>query len=269
MPGKRDRWSSPILQGMTDAGAVRVEIGVESLAGVRIADAAGATRVELCTGLSVGGLTPNTALVQAAVAAATDVQIHVLIRPRPGDFRYSADEVTLMRADIEQARQSGAHGVVIGVLDEHGNIAAGANLELIAAAEGMEVTCHRAFDVCADPYGGFDQLLELGFTRLLTSGRQVSVLDGASLITRLVTLANGRIQVMACGGLRADNARRVIELTGVRDLHAAVRIPVPALPLPDTTDVDFAEIGVPRGFDHFVTDADGVAALCEAARLSV
>ncbi|MEV6068003.1 copper homeostasis protein CutC [Nocardia sp. NPDC052001] len=254
---------------MTDAGAVRVEIGVESLEGVRIADAAGATRVELCTGLSVGGLTPNIALIEAAVAAASKVQVHVLIRPRPGDFRYSADEVALMRADVERVRSAGAHGVVIGVLDELGHVAAAPNAELIAAAEGMEVTCHRAFDVCADPYDGFDQLLELGFTRLLTSGRQESVLDGAALITRLVTLADGRIQVMACGGLRADNARRVIELTGVRDLHAAVRVPVPALTRPDGTDVSFAEIGAPSGYDHFVTDTDGVAALCEAARLSV
>ncbi|MET9488863.1 copper homeostasis protein CutC [Nocardia sp. NPDC006630] len=254
---------------MTEARAVRVEIGVESLAGVRIADAAGAARVELCTGLSVGGLTPNAALVEAAVGAAENVQVHVLIRPRPGDFRYSAEEVALMRADIELVRRLGAHGVVIGVLDEHGHVDAEANAGLLAAAEGMEVTCHRAFDVCADPYDGFDQLLELGFTRLLTSGRQVSVLDGAALITRLVTLADGRIEVMACGGLRADNARRVIELTGVRDLHAAVRIPVPALPQPDSTEVSFEEIGVPRGSDHFATDADGVAALCEAARLTV
>ncbi|GAB4589697.1 copper homeostasis protein CutC [Nocardia sp. IFM 10818] len=250
---------------MTDARTVRVEIGVESVAGVRIAEAAGATRVELCTGLSAGGLTPGAALVEAAVAAAARTEIHVLVRPRPGDFRYNDDEVALMRADVARMRELGAHGVVVGVLGEDGNVDAGANTELLAAAEDMEVTFHRAFDVCADPYGGFDRLLELGFTRLLTSGRQVSVLDGASLIARLVALADDRIDVMACGGLRADNARRVIELTNVRDLHAAVRIPVPGLALGDT-EVDFAEFGVPRGFDHFETDAAGVAALCDAVR---
>lgn len=238
---------------------------MESLAGVRIADAAGATRVELCTGLTVGGLTPNAALIEAAVLEAVQTQVHVLIRPRPGDFRYSADEIALMRADIELARRLGAHGVVIGVLDENGNLDAAANTELLAAADGLEVTCHRAFDVCTDPFSGFDLLLELGFTRLLTSGRQVSVLDGAPLITQLVNLADGRIDVMACGGLRADNARRVIELTGVRDLHAAVRTPVPALSATES-EVSFAEFGVPRGFDHFATDADGVAALCASIR---
>lgn len=252
---------------MTDARAVRVEIGVESLGGVRIADAAGATRVELCSGLSVGGLTPGAGLVDAAVRAAGHTEVHVLIRPRPGDFRYSAEEVELMKTDIVRARELGADGVVIGVLDEAGNVDAAANSELLGAAEGMEVTFHRAFDVCTDPYAGFDRLLELGFTRLLTSGRQVSVLDGAALIGRLVSLADGRIDVMACGGLRADNARRVIELTGVRDLHAAVRIPVPGMTQSDS-EVSFAEFGVPTGFDHFQTDAAGVAALCEAAHVT-
>ncbi|WP_405486893.1 copper homeostasis protein CutC [Nocardia sp. NBC_00511] len=250
---------------MTDARTVRVEIGVESLGGVRIAERAGVTRVELCSGLTIGGLTPGPGLIEAAVAAAGHTQVHVLIRPRPGDFRYSADEVATMRTDIERVRTAGAHGVVIGVLDEEGHVDRAANTELLAAAEDLEVTFHRAFDVCADPYAGFDSLLELGFTRLLTSGRQESVLDGAALIGRLVSLADGRIDVMACGGLRADNARRVIELTGTRDLHAAVRIPVPGLPGHDT-EVDFAEFGAPGGFDHFETDAAGVAALCDAAR---
>ncbi|MGV9412949.1 copper homeostasis protein CutC [Nocardia sp. NPDC003693] len=253
---------------MTETRAVRVEIGVESMAGVRIAEAAGADRVELCSGLSVGGLTPSAALIEAAVLEVVDTEVHVLIRPRPGDFRYSAEEVALMRADVELARRVGAHGVVVGALDERGNLDASANAELLAAADGIEVTFHRAFDVCADPFAGFDLLLESGFTRLLTSGRQDSVLDGVPLITQLVNLADGRIDVMACGGVRADNARRVIELTQVRDLHAAVRIPVPALPVPDS-EVSFAEFGVPSGFDHFATDADGVSALCVAARSTV
>ncbi|MBL1072973.1 copper homeostasis protein CutC [Nocardia sp. 2] len=250
---------------MTDARAVRVEIAVESLRGVRVAAEAGAKRVELGSGLSVGGLTPGAGLIEAAVAGAGETEVHVLVRPRPGDFRYAADEVAIMRSDIARARELGAHGVVIGVLDTDGNVHREFNTELLAAAEGMEVTFHRAFDVCTDPFAGFDLLLELGFTRLLTSGRQVSVLDGAALIGRLENLADGRIQVMACGGLRADNARRVLELTGVRDLHAAVRIPVKGMSDPEG-EVSFSEVGVPSGFDHFQTDASGVAALCEAVR---
>ncbi|QLY30849.1 copper homeostasis protein CutC [Nocardia huaxiensis] len=250
---------------MTDARAVRVEIAVESAEGVRIAAAAGATRVELGSGLSVGGLTPGAGLIEAALEGAADTQVHVLIRPRPGDFRYSEDEVAVMRRDIARARALGAHGVVAGVLDAEGNVDRDANAALIEAADGMEVTFHRAFDVCTDPFAGFDRVRELGFTRLLTSGRQVSVLDGAGLIGQLVNLADGRIQVMACGGLRADNARRVLELTGVRDLHAAVRLPVPGLPETES-EVSFAEVGAPSGFDHFETDAAGVGALCETVR---
>ncbi|UGT40752.1 copper homeostasis protein CutC [Nocardia yamanashiensis] len=250
---------------MTDAQPVRVEIAVENLAGVRIADAAGASRVELGTGLSGGGLTPSAALIEAAVGAVTDTEVHVLIRPRTGDFRYAPEEIELIRTDIEWARRLGAHGVVFGVLDADGNVDRAANAELRAAADGMQATFHRAFDICTDPYSGFDTLLELGFTRLLTSGRQLSVLDGAPLIARLVNLAAGRIDVMACGGLRADNARRVLELTGVRDLHAAVRLPVPGLPPQPDNEVSFAESSVPTGFDHFATDPAGVAALIEAA----
>ncbi|WP_282785902.1 MULTISPECIES: copper homeostasis protein CutC [unclassified Nocardia] len=250
---------------MAEAGSVRVEIAVETLGGVEAAESAGADRIELGTGLCAGGLTPSPALVATALELTSSTRVHVLIRPRPGDFRYSAAEVALMRADIGQVRRLGAAGVVFGVLDADGQVDMAANAALIEAAEDMEVTFHRAFDVCADPYTAFEQVMELGFTRLLTSGRQPSVVEGATLIAKLVTRAQGRIDVMACGGLRADNAAEVLERTGVRDLHAAVRIPVPGLEV-EGAEVSFAEPGAPQGFDHFATDAAGVAALCEVAR---
>lgn len=248
---------------MAEAGSVRVEIGVETLGGVQIAEAAGADRIELCTGLSTGGLTPSPALVAQALELTSRTKVQVLIRPRPGDFRYSAAEVAVMRADIGQVRNLGAAGVAIGVLDGEGNVDSAAMTSLMEAAGDMEVTFHRAFDVCAEPYPAFERIMELGCTRLLTSGRQPSVIDGASLIAKLVTRADGAIDVMACGGLRADNAAEILERTGVLDLHAAPRIPVPGLNV-DGTAVSFAEPGVPQDFDHFETDAAGVAALCEA-----
>lgn len=242
---------------------MRLEVGVETLEGVKIAEAAGADRIELCTGLCAGGLTPSAGLIEQALELSSRTKVQVLIRPRPGDFQYSANEVALMRADIEQARRLGAAGVVFGVLDAEGHVDAAANASLIEAAADMEVTFHRAFDVCADPYGDFEQVMELGCTRLLTSGRQPSVIDGATLIGKLVTRAQGQIDVMACGGLRADNAAEILERTGVRDLHAAPRLAVPGLAVEGTT-VSFAEPGAPQGFDHFETDAAGVAALCHA-----
>ncbi|MFI6871334.1 copper homeostasis protein CutC [Nocardia sp. NPDC050406] len=248
---------------MAQAQAVRVEIGVETLGGVGIADAAGADRIELCTGLLLGGLTPSTALVAQSLELASRTKVQVLIRPRPGDFRYSPAEVALMRADIGQVRRLGAAGVVFGVLDEEGQVDTAAMATLMEAAGDMEVTFHRAFDVCAEPYRAFEQIMELGCARLLTSGRQPSVIDGAALIGKLVTRAGGAIDVMACGGLRADNAAEILERTGVLDVHAAPRIAVPGL-IVEGSEVSFAEPGVPQDFDHFEADAAGITALCEA-----
>ncbi|MPZ86345.1 MAG: hypothetical protein GEV28_40640 [Actinophytocola sp.] len=224
---------------------MRVEISVDSVAGVRVAAAAGADRVELCAGPADGGLTPSRGLVEAA-------EVHVLVRPRPGDVHYAADEIAVMMRDIAAARECGAASVVVGALDERGAITG----PFVEAAEGMQATLHRVVDVCADSRRALDRAISLGFTRVLTSGRERSVLDGAPLIKELVARAGGRIQVMACGGVRAGNARRVVAATGVQDLHAAPRLPVRgAAGL-------FAGAGVPDGLDHFETDPAAVAGLC-------
>lgn len=234
---------------------MRVEISVESVAGARVAAAAGAARVELCAGLSDGGLTPSAALIEAA---ADLVEVHVLIRPRPGGFHYSRDEVAVIVRDIAIARRSGATGVVVGALTADGGVD-DACAAFVAAAEDMQTTFHRAVDVSADSRQALDRLVDLGFTRVLTSGRRRSALDGAPLISDLVARAGDRIEVMACGGVRAANAARVVAATGVRDLHAAPRRPAgTARP----GDVSYAGVGLPPGTDHFETDPDEVAALC-------
>lgn len=227
---------------------MRVEISVESVAGVRVARDAGADRVELCAGLDVGGLTPGAGLVEAAVAESGSTEVHVLVRPRPGGFRYSRDEVDVMLRDVAVVRRLGAAGVVIGALDDLGEVDP-VCAAFLDTAGGMATTFHRAIDVCADSRRTFDRVAELGFTRVLTSGRRRSVLDGAPLIRALVE--RGGAEVMACGGVRAENAARVVAATGVRDLHGAVRSLRAATP---TGDVDFG--------GHHETDAAGVAALC-------
>lgn len=232
---------------------MRVEISVESLAGVRVAVRAGATRVELCAGLSDGGLTPSVGLVEAAAEIA---EVHVLVRPRPGGFHYSRDELDLIVRDIAVARRHGAAGVVVGALTEDGAVddfcAA-----FVDAADGVTVTFHRAIDVSADSFRALDRVAELGFTRVLTSGRRRSALDGAPLIKELA--GRTEVDVMACGGVRAANATQVVAATGVRDLHAAPRRPVGTAP---AGEVSYAGVGVPAGHDHFETDPDEVAALC-------
>lgn len=234
---------------------VRVEISVESVAGARAATAGGADRVELCAGLSDGGLTPSAALIELAAAEA---EVHVLIRPRPGDFVYSADDRAVMLRDIAVARSAGAAGVVLGALDPAGELAVA---PLVDAAEGLQLTLHRAIDVCADSLRALDEAVALGFHRVLTSGRRSSVLDGVPLIKDLVARADGRLAVMACGGVRPANVARVVELTGVADVHAGLRRPVPGA---WAGEISYAGVGVPEGHDHFETDAEGVAQLCAA-----
>ena len=245
---------------MTRAHGVRLEISVETLAGVGIADRAGADRVELCSGMRDGGLTPSWAFIERAIELAANAQVHVLIRPRPGDFRYSPEEISLMRREIDQVRRMGAAGVVVGALDDQGAVDVDACASFVEAAEGVEATFHRAFDVSADPRKAFDQVVELGFTRLLTSGQKRSVLDGAALIGELVARARGHVDVMACGGVRAGNAPRVLAETGVRDLHAATRVPIRGS-RPEGGEVSFAGADLPAGFDRFETDANDVAEL--------
>ncbi|TDV51918.1 copper homeostasis protein CutC [Actinophytocola oryzae] len=232
---------------------MRVEISIESVQGARVAARAGAARVELCAGLSDGGLTPSAALVEAAAEL---VEVHALIRPRPGDFHYTRDELDLIVRDIAVAREHGATGVVVGALAEDGTVA-DACAAFVEAAAGLETTFHRAVDVSADSLRAVDRLAELGFTRVLTSGRRRSALDGAPLIRELAGRTD--VTVMACGGVRAANAERVVAATGVRDLHAGPRRPTGTS---RPGDVSYAGVTVPAGHDHFETDADEVAALC-------
>jgi copper homeostasis protein len=232
---------------------MRVEISVESVAGARTAQAAGAARVELCAGLSDGGLTPSAALIEAAAAL---VETHVLIRPRPGGFHYSRDELDLIVRDIAAARRHGAAGVVVGALTADGTVH-DACAAFVDAAAGLRTTFHRAIDVSADSRRALDRLAELGFTRVLTSGRRASALDGAPLIKELA--AQTSVDVMACGGVRAANAAQVVAATGVRDLHAGPRRPVGAA---NVGEVSYAGVLVPLGHDHFETDPNEVEALC-------
>jgi copper homeostasis protein len=242
---------------------MRVEISVESIMGVRIADRAGADRVELCSALAEGGLTPSHALVELAAIRSENAEVHPLIRPRPGDFRYSKDEVSVMVRDIVAADGLGAAGVVVGALGPDGLLDLDACAEFIDAAEDKPVTLHRAIDVSASPRRVLEQAMTLGFKRVLTSGGQRSALDGAPMIRALAEQAAGEIEIMACGGVRAVNALAVIEATGVTDVHAAVRAPVRGAA---GDAVSYTGVGVPEGFDHFETDADGVAALMSVIR---
>lgn len=200
--------------------AMTVEIVCCSAEDCRIATGAGAHRIELCGGLEVGGMTPSYGMIRAAVRATT-LPIMVMIRPRGGGFDYTPDEFDTMLFDIEIARQEGAAGVVFGVLNSHGEIDRARLGELVAHAHELETMHHRAFDVVPEPWSAFEQIIEAGVTRLLTSGRKNTAWEGRELLTELHQRAAGRIEINPAGHIRAENARAIAEATGIPRIHLA------------------------------------------------
>ena len=187
---------------------------------IRRAQEAGARRIELCEKLAVGGVTPSAELLKAAISVAT-VPVNVLVRPRGGDFVFSAAEADTMLRDIELCREAGAAAVVIGALDSRGEVDMPLMRRLCDAASGMSVTFHRAFDVCADPLAAFDDVLALGCDRLLTSGHESDAFKGRFFIAELVERAAGRIIVMPGCGVRRSNIARIAADTGAVEFHAS------------------------------------------------
>jgi copper homeostasis protein len=202
---------------------VRLELSTDTVDGAVAAAALGVDRIELCSAGALGGLSPGAGLLAAVLARVGPTEVHVLVRPRDGSFRYSAGEVDAMVADVWHALGAGAAGVVVGALTERDEPDRAVLAELVAAADGRQVTFHRALDVCRNPVAALDTLAELGVRRVLTSGQAATAEQGAGLLGELVRAAAGRIAVMACGGIRPHNALAVLHATGVRDLHAAPR----------------------------------------------
>ncbi|MBL8749119.1 MAG: copper homeostasis protein CutC [Planctomycetes bacterium] len=242
---------------------VVVEVAVDSLAGARAAATAGADRLELCASLGEGGVTPSRGLLDA-VRAAVRVPVFAMIRPRRGDFLYSADEFAVMLRDVRHARDGGADGIVSGVLRADGQIDEERMRELIAAAAPLPFTCHRAFDLCADPDRALDALRRLGAARVLTSGQAASASAGAVAIARHVANAGTGLVVMAGSGVRPDNVRALVAATGVREVHLSAAIDLPSA-------MTFRRDGVPMGprppadeYGHRATDGHVVAALVRA-----
>jgi copper homeostasis protein len=196
------------------------EICVDSVAGVRAAGAAGAARVELCGDLLEGGITPSRGMIRRARTIA-GIGLHVIIRPRGGDFLFDDDEFASMEADIDTAKAEKADGVVIGLLNADGTIDAVRTRTLISRARPLSVTFHRAFDMTPDPFAALETLIGLGVDRVLTSGQEATVLEGLPLIVELIRRAGDRIVVMPGGGITARNAERIVSAARPREIHFA------------------------------------------------
>ena len=198
---------------------MKLEVCASNLASALAAQQGGAGRIELCSALSVGGLTPSYGLLQH-VSTATHLQVMTLIRPREGNFVYIDGEVQVMEQDIHALRPM-CSGFVFGALTPQGDIDMHAMERLMKAAQGVPVTFHRAFDRCRDPFTALEQIIDLGCVRILTSGQQPKAIQGVDLLQRLNEQAAGRIIIMPGGGVTPDNARAILDHTGCHEIHAS------------------------------------------------
>ena len=182
------------------------------------AERGGAGRVELNSSLFFGGLTPSLGSVIEAKKRLS-IPVIVMIRPRGGGFCYTEAEMAVMEHDARLAVEYGADGLVFGILNEDGTIDSKRCRQLVELAGEKEAVFHRAFDVTPEPLAALDRLVELGFTRILTSGQENTVPEGAELISKLIAHAGDRIEILPGGGIRPHNVRQIVEQTGARQVH--------------------------------------------------
>lgn len=196
-----------------------LEVCCDNIESVKEAKKGGAERVELCSALSEGGLTPSVGTVIEAVK--TGIKVNVLIRPRGGDFLYTPAEVDTMASDIEALRGLGINGVVIGALTAKGDVDMPACRRMVEVADNTEVTFHRAFDRCRDPFKALEDVVGLGCKRILTSGLQPTAIEGVAMLAQLVKQAAGRISIMPGSGVKVDNALKILQATGAVEIHSS------------------------------------------------
>ena len=182
----------------------------------------GALRIELCAALEVGGVTPSAGMI-AQARKVKGLTLNVIIRPRGGDFLYNEHEIACMEQDIHTCKQLGVDGVVIGALTANGDIDTTTCKRLIAAADGMSITFHRAFDMCRDSQKALEELIAIGCHRVLTSGQAATAQAGIPLLKELVEQAAGRIIIMPGCGVSSANAAAILQATGATEIHASAR----------------------------------------------
>jgi len=231
----------------------KLEIIAFNIESCAIAQASGAKRIELCVNPGDGGTTPSYGFIKAAREKLT-IELYCMIRPRGGDFFYSEDDFSIMKADVLIARQLGCDGVVIGMLNKDGSIDTERSRRLVELAYPMGVTFQRAFDRVNDPFKALEEVIDTGCERLLTSGLVPNCLDGAPLIAQLIQQANERIVIMPGSGLRSSNVIEVAKITGATEFHTSARIF-------DPTRMDFVRKEMDEDLVNVMADGEEVKRL--------
>ena len=235
----------------------RVEICVETVQGVSAARDGGADRLELCSSLYVGGLTPSAGLMR--LAAESGVPSRALIRPRGGSFCYDPDEIRQIEHDMAAARDFGLAGVVIGAARADRSLDRDGLRRLVDRRGSLGLTLHRVFDMTPDPFESLELAIDIGFDRILTSGQAPTAVDGARLIARLVAAGAGHITIVAAAGITPGNVSTLLRATNAPEVHASCRAPAPS-----ADDPEFERFGF--GSPPRMTDTDTVARLVAAAK---
>ncbi len=199
-----------------------IEIATSDFLTTKSAVEGGADRIELCANLAEGGTTPSYAHIKKC-REAFDITLFPIIRPRGGDFLYTKDEFEIMKNDIKMCKELGCEGIVIGLLNMDGTIDMTRTSELIEIAYPLEVTFHRAFDRCKDPFAALEELIEIGCQRILTSGQKPTVSEGVDLIAELNKKADDLIIILPGSGVRKDNIKMLAEKTGCIEFHSSLR----------------------------------------------
>ncbi|MDW6005342.1 copper homeostasis protein CutC [Vibrio mangrovi] len=243
---------------------IKVEVCVDNIESVKNAVNAGADRIELCSSLQLGGITPTAGLIRFAVRNAP-IPVYAMIRPRSGDFLFSNDEVALVNDEIQFLHDMGVDGIVIGALMQDATINLQAVRQWVGSAKGMEVTFHRAFDWVEDPSSSLEQLIDLGCHRVLTSGLQATAVAGIACLHNLVQQAGNRIIVMPGCGVNPANARQIIESTGATEIHLSGKKSRPS----QMKRVCAAVMGKDSAHDHAIDVADEPTIRAVIERLAI
>jgi copper homeostasis protein len=199
-----------------------LEIACFSLEAAIIAEESGADRIELCSGPLEGGLTPSIAMI-ALARNILKIPIHVMIRPREGDFLYSTRELNSMEYDIKSIKEAGIEGIVLGILKNDGSIDTQNLKRMVKISDPMNVTFHRAFDLVKDPFQALREIIYTGTSRILTSGQRQTALEGKELIAKLIQSSENKISIMPGSGVNASNIADLANSTSAKELHASVR----------------------------------------------
>jgi copper homeostasis protein len=242
-----------------------IEICVEGIDGVLAAEQGGADRAELCASLAEGGVTPSLGTVKQTLLRAK-IPFFVIVRPRGGDFLYSDTEFETMLADVDALREIGTAGIVVGCLLADGTIDEPRMKALMAHARPMRVTCHRAFDMTADPHAALEALIRCGVDRVLTSGQTPAALDSLPLLRSLVEQAGERIIVMVCGRLGPDSIATVRRQTQAREMHFSAPLRSDSKMSHRNQTVAMGAMGLEREYVSITTDPDHIRRMIAAAR---